>query len=72
MGETFDRLVELRIIDSGLASRLKKAVGFRNLAMHNYDALDWGLVHTISCQNLNDFTDFARAISQHLNLAIGP
>jgi uncharacterized protein YutE (UPF0331/DUF86 family) len=41
MGGTFDALHEAGIIDAELALRMKKAVGFRNLAIHNYDAIDW-------------------------------
>jgi uncharacterized protein YutE (UPF0331/DUF86 family) len=36
MGKTFDILFEAGIISASLADRMKKAVGFRNLAVHNY------------------------------------
>jgi uncharacterized protein YutE (UPF0331/DUF86 family) len=38
---------------------MKKAVGFRNIAIHNYDAIDCHIVHSICQRNLNDFRDFA-------------
>lgn len=46
MGEVFDRLSDLpafssRDMDAGLARRLRQAVGFRNVAVHGYAALDW-------------------------------
>lgn len=62
MGETFDRLAEAKQIAPELALRLRRAVGFRNLAVHNYDAIDWAIVHAIATCNLTDFDDFARAI----------
>ena len=36
MGSTFDILQSLNIIDSSLASSMKRAVGFRNIAVHGY------------------------------------
>lgn len=36
MAEHFDALNRLQIINSALADRMKKAVGFRNLAVHSY------------------------------------
>ena len=67
MGETFDRLVQVKIIDSVLADRLKKSVGFRNLAVHNYDVLNWHIVFAIAHRHLDDFTAFARATQNQLS-----
>ena len=63
MGQTFDVLAAARVIPETLAARLKKSVGFRNIAVHNYEAIDWVIVHSIARNHLVDFTDFARAIS---------
>jgi uncharacterized protein YutE (UPF0331/DUF86 family) len=49
-----------------LANRLKQAVGFRNLAVHNYDAIDWGIVHDICRNHLVDFRQYAALILQPL------
>ncbi len=43
--------------------RLKKAVGFRNIAVHNYDAIDWEIVHSIAKNNLSDFVEFAKLVA---------
>jgi len=40
MGQSFDLLQEQGIIDAALCERMKKAVGFRDLAVHNYDTID--------------------------------
>lgn len=66
MGKTFDELAKAGTIDEELAARLKKAVGFRNIAVHNYEAIDWAIVHAIARNHLVDFTDFARAIASRL------
>jgi len=40
MAELFDALNRLQVISPSLADRMKKAVGFRNLAVHSYQAID--------------------------------
>jgi uncharacterized protein YutE (UPF0331/DUF86 family) len=40
MGHTFDILAQSGILTTELAHSLKKAVGFRNIAVHNYDAIN--------------------------------
>ena len=49
-----------------LASGLKKSVGFRNIAVHNYDSINWLIVHSIVKHNLGEFTEFAKAIVEWL------
>ena len=48
MGQTFDALAQAGVIHENLAMQLKKAVGFRNIAVHNYKEIDWTMVHTIA------------------------
>lgn len=64
MGQAFDALAKAGVIEAALASRLKKAVGFRNIAVHNYEAIDWRIVHAICHHHLDDFRDFARAVTE--------
>jgi len=52
MGQAFDALAGAGLIPSDLVRRLKKAVGFRNLAVHDYGAIDWHIVHGICRNNL--------------------
>ena len=66
MGSTFDVLADLKYITPALAMRLKKAVGFRNIAIHNYQTIDWEIVHAIATRNLNDFSDFAQAVAEKI------
>jgi uncharacterized protein YutE (UPF0331/DUF86 family) len=66
MGQTFDALAAAGIIPQLLAQQLKKAVGFRNIAVHHYEEIDWTIVHRIALHHLSDFTDFAKVISARL------
>ena len=63
MGQTFDVLAALGLISPELAVRMKKAVGFRNIAVHNYEAIDWEIAHAIATRHMEDFTAFAGAIA---------
>ncbi|MBB3104140.1 type VII toxin-antitoxin system HepT family RNase toxin [Azomonas macrocytogenes] len=62
MGRAFELLAQENLLDPALAQRLKKSVGFRNLAVHNYEAINWAIVHSIATRNLKDFDDFARSV----------
>ena len=66
MGETFDVLANTGVIPEHLAMHLKKAVGFRNIAVHNYEQFNWVIVHTIARDYLGDFTEFARITASSL------
>ena len=62
MVQTFDLLAQLDVLSPELATRLKKSVGFRNIAVHNYDAINWLMVHSIVKEHLDDFSQFAKAV----------
>lgn len=65
MGQTFDLLAQANILDATVAAQLKKAVGFRNIAVHNYEIINWLIVHKIAQQHLINFKDFATQIFQY-------
>lgn len=63
MGAAFEGLEALGLIDSQLCGRMQSAVGFRNIAIHNYQAIDWDIVHAITSRHLEEFRRFASAVS---------
>lgn len=63
MGDAIAALADLGAIPDDLAARLRRAVGWRNLAVHNYAAIDWAIVHHVCRTRLGDFRDFARAVA---------
>lgn len=56
--EVFTLLAEHQWIDSDLAETLKKMVGFRNIAVHNYQELALPVVKAIIEKHLADFLRF--------------
>lgn len=60
--DTFDLLSSAGIIPEDQALRMKNMVGFRNLAVHEYQSLNWSIIENIILHNLDDFSVFVRAI----------
>lgn len=71
MGQAFEAIARMGVIDDGLARRMKGAVGFRNIAVHNYQAVDWNIVFEITHRGLDDFRLFAKAMRAFLDDAAG-
>lgn len=66
MGQTFDLLAQAGVLNNELASRLRKAVGFRNIAVHNYESINWEIVYSIVKYHLADFSEFAKVVAVEL------
>jgi uncharacterized protein YutE (UPF0331/DUF86 family) len=62
MADVFKFLAEEKIISNTLAENLKKAVGFRNIAVHEYEEINWSIVQSICTQHLDDFYRYIKAI----------
>lgn len=68
MGESFTLAATLQIIAEDTAAKLKRAVGFRNVAVHDYEDINWAMVYAICTQHLQDFRDFAQQIVRYSGL----
>ena len=58
MAEIFDELRRKKVIGAHLQKRMKKAVGFRNLLVHEYAEIDWKIVYLIVTKHLVDFRKY--------------
>jgi len=63
--ENFRLLVENKVISRDLGTRMEKMVGFRNIAVHEYQALDIEVLKSILKNNLKDLEDFYTALISH-------
>ena len=68
MGEAIEELHVLGAIDADTATHLRKAVGFRNIATHNYETMNWAIVYSICTVGLKDFKTFAKQVAAHSGL----
>lgn len=67
MADAFTSLAEEGVISADLADKMRKSVGFRNIAIHQYEKINWSIVYSIATDRIGDFKAYARAISALLN-----
>jgi uncharacterized protein YutE (UPF0331/DUF86 family) len=65
--DSFQLLAQNNILPQPLADKLKKMVGLRNIAVHDYQELNLDIVVHIIQHNLVDFEDFISVINQTFN-----
>ncbi|MGE5362128.1 MAG: type VII toxin-antitoxin system HepT family RNase toxin [Bacteroidales bacterium] len=58
--DAFAMLAAGGVLDTDLATRLQKMVGFRNIAVHDYERLNLVIVRAILTSRLSDFERFCR------------
>ncbi|KIH77781.1 Uncharacterized conserved protein YutE, UPF0331/DUF86 family [Geoalkalibacter ferrihydriticus] len=62
--EAFAMLEKAGLLDSGLSVRLQAMVGFRNVAVHDYQKLNLDIVKYILNERLSDFQNFCKVLLQ--------
>ncbi|MFC7421874.1 HepT-like ribonuclease domain-containing protein [Iodobacter arcticus] len=60
--DVFELLAQAHWIDQNLADSLKKMVGFRNIAVHDYQTLQLPITVMIITQHLGEFTQYSQAL----------
>ncbi|HEY6475837.1 MAG TPA: DUF86 domain-containing protein [Polyangia bacterium] len=64
VAETFSLLEQHGVLDPALAGRLRKMVGFRNIAVHDYQTIDPAILESIVTTRLDDLRAFAAIVAQ--------
>jgi len=59
--QAFAMLTEASVLDSEISTRMHAIVGFHNIAVHDYQALNLKIVRAIVDYRLDDFSALARA-----------
>jgi len=62
----FTILSRERVIDPELCTKLEAMVGFRNIAIHDYETLDVNILQRIVAERLVDLEAFAAAVTRLL------
>lgn len=60
--DVFALLAQAGWIDAALSVRLQKMVGFRNIAVHDYQALQLPIVEAVITKHLSDFTAYSQTL----------
>ncbi|MCR6545089.1 type VII toxin-antitoxin system HepT family RNase toxin [Dehalobacterium formicoaceticum] len=58
--DVFDFLYDNKIIDEHLAKSLKSMVGFRNIAVHDYQKMNLEIVQKVIENHLEDLLEFSK------------
>ena len=64
--DTFQVLMENRVIGKDLFGSLDKMARFRNVVVHQYEKIDPAIVVSILRKKLGDFENYKKAITQYL------
>ncbi len=62
--EAFTLLAEQGVLEDHLASSLKAMVGFRNIAIHDYQKMNLEILQEIIATHLGDLSKFAQILLQ--------
>ncbi|MCG7334365.1 DUF86 domain-containing protein [Sporosarcina sp. ACRSM] len=60
--EAFDLLLTNNVITEDIAANMKAMVGFRNIAVHDYQTINITILQKIIEEHLNDFISFTKQI----------
>lgn len=66
--EHFDILYKNQLIDQKLTCKLRNMVGFRNIAIHEYQKIDENILKSILTKNLKDLEEYYKTILTHYKL----
>jgi uncharacterized protein YutE (UPF0331/DUF86 family) len=62
MAEAFTSLERLNILTPDIADKMRRSIGYRNVAVHNYDDIDLTITYKIASHHLGDFKSYIKQI----------
>ncbi|WP_294348725.1 DUF86 domain-containing protein [uncultured Clostridium sp.] len=65
--DAFEVLEVNKVIEKVLANKMKSMVGFRNIAVHNYESVNMKIVQMIIENHLGDFEEYIDSISKYIS-----
>ena len=65
--DSFQKLLDEKIITKEIFENMKGMVGFRNVAVHQYQSIDYDIVEYVIKNKLSDFYDFNKEIIKGIN-----
>jgi uncharacterized protein YutE (UPF0331/DUF86 family) len=67
--ENFELLEKAKIIGRDLSKRMQSMVGFRNIAIHEYQSLETKVLEAILMKRLKDLEEFYASVISHFRLS---
>lgn len=62
--DAFDILNDNGVIDDEIVDKVKAMIGFRNIAVHNYQKLNLEILQKVIENHLGDFQEFIHAVKE--------
>jgi uncharacterized protein YutE (UPF0331/DUF86 family) len=62
MSDAFAKLHHQGVISKEISEKMKKSVGYRNVAVHSYDEVDLEITYEIARDHLQDFKKFIKEV----------
>jgi uncharacterized protein YutE (UPF0331/DUF86 family) len=62
MSDAFTRLHQQGVVSENISEKMRKSVGYRNVAVHSYDDVDLSITYGIAKNHLQDFKSFIKEI----------
>lgn len=66
--ENFDLISKNRVITKDLTKRLRKMVGFRNIAVHEYETISTEILKSILRHHLKDLEEFYMSVLRYCDI----
>lgn len=66
--ENFQLLSQNKIIDSSLKQKMECMVGFRNIAVHDYESINPEILKSIVKNHLSDIEEFYTVLIKHFEI----
>lgn len=66
--ENFTLLETANILSSELSTKLQKMVGFRNVAVHDYTAINASVLKSVLGKDLKDIEEFYAVLLKHFHI----
>ena len=60
--DSFDFLVKAEVISEMLAKKLKEMIGFRNIAVHEYESVNIAIVQAVILKDIDDLLEFCAVV----------
>lgn len=68
LSDCFYILEEDKFINPDLCNKMIQMTGFRNILSHDYEKIDYTIIHKVLVENLNDIENFLGIVEDKINL----
>lgn len=64
--QSFTQLARIGVLPGDFAARIAASAGLRNRLVHEYDEIDYGLIHEATAAAMRDVPEYMRRVQAHI------